>query len=340
MSVSVVWIVPVLVLVAGLQHLVPQLTRPGLFFAVTVSPEFRASSEGRGILLRYRLFVWASTLIAIGAALAGLAWLAILLPMVGYLWGFLHARHTVLAYAAAYDQVVEVELDAPPEGLPGGPIVALLPIAALAALGGWAAFNLDRLPARMAVHWGLSGPDAWVTTTSATVFGFLAVYATLCLLLAGVAWGLLHGSRRIATTGRAAAGERLFRRRLMQLMIIMEYLLVCPAVLGLLLPAAPGMTIWGLALTAVIVVFAILMFRSGQGGTRAAANGGTAAVGDRTPDACWKLGMFYVNPADPSILVEKRFGIGYTVNLGNCWSWAALGAVLVPAALGLIFLRQ
>jgi uncharacterized membrane protein len=49
--------------------------------------------------------------------------------------------------------------------------------------------------------------------------------------------------------------------------------------------------------------------------------------------------MFYVNPADPSILVEKRFGIGYTVNLGNRWSWVALVVVLVPAALGVIFLR-
>jgi uncharacterized membrane protein len=43
-------------------------------------------------------------------------------------------------------------------------------------------------------------------------------------------------------------------------------------------------------------------------------------VGDRTPDACWRWGLFYVNPADPSILIEKRFGIGYTLNFGNRWT--------------------
>jgi uncharacterized membrane protein len=41
------------------------------------------------------------------------------------------------------------------------------------------------------------------------------------------------------------------------------------------------------------------------------------AGGDRTPDACWKLGIFYFNPADPSVFVARRFGIGYTFNFGN-----------------------
>jgi uncharacterized membrane protein len=34
-------------------------------------------------------------------------------------------------------------------------------------------------------------------------------------------------------------------------------------------------------------------------------------------NAHWVLGMFYVDRNDPSIVVEKRFGIGYTLNYGN-----------------------
>jgi uncharacterized membrane protein len=41
------------------------------------------------------------------------------------------------------------------------------------------------------------------------------------------------------------------------------------------------------------------------------------------------LGLIYFNPADPSILVEKRFGVGYTINLGNRWAWAVLAALVV-----------
>ena len=62
-------------------------------------------------------------------------------------------------------------------------------------------------------------------------------------------------------------------------------------------------------------------------------------AGDRTPDACWKWGMFYINPNDPALFVEKRFGIGYTVNLGNRWSWIFLVITLLPLILVKFYLR-
>jgi uncharacterized membrane protein len=52
---------------------------------------------------------------------------------------------------------------------------------------------------------------------------------------------------------------------------------------------------------------------------------------NRTPDRCWKAGIFYVNPDDPALFVPKRFGIGYTLNLGNSWSWAVLALIGVVA---------
>jgi uncharacterized membrane protein len=34
-------------------------------------------------------------------------------------------------------------------------------------------------------------------------------------------------------------------------------------------------------------------------------------------DQYWKGGLFYFNKNDPSVFVEKRFGIGYTINFAN-----------------------
>ena len=41
-------------------------------------------------------------------------------------------------------------------------------------------------------------------------------------------------------------------------------------------------------------------------------------------DSKWKLGMFYVNPKDPAIFVEKRVGIGTTLNLGHPLAWLVI----------------
>ena len=38
---------------------------------------------------------------------------------------------------------------------------------------------------------------------------------------------------------------------------------------------------------------------------------------DVNDDQYWKAGLFYFNKNDPSIFVEKRFGVGWTINLAN-----------------------
>ena len=55
---------------------------------------------------------------------------------------------------------------------------------------------------------------------------------------------------------------------------------------------------------------------------------GEPTVGDRTEDCYWKAGVFYVNPNDPALLVEKRFGIGYTLNFGHWIAWLIMAAML------------
>jgi len=338
MPVQMIFILALLLL-SGFFHMVPGLTRPDLFFAVTVAREFRRTAEAARILLTFRAVVWVSALAAIALALAtGLYLWALLILSAGFVAALVNAHRQMLAHAAAPSPIVEVDLSAPPERLPGGWVVAALPVLLVAAAGFWAGLNWDRLPERFPVHWGLHGADRWVATTPATVFAFLALYACLCLLLALLAWGLLHWSRRISPSGPGAAGERDFRRRVAQLSIAMAYLLVCPAWFALFQPSAALMNAWVVGLAVVVVAFTVSLIRGGQGGSRAA-GGGAAPVGDRTPDACWKWGLVYINPADPSILVEKRFGIGYTLNLGNRRTWLVLALTLIPLAAGVILLH-
>lgn len=49
----------------------------------------------------------------------------------------------------------------------------------------------------------------------------------------------------------------------------------------------------------------------------------------------WKWGIFYYNPNDPTIWVEKRNGLGWTLNFAHSKSWFI---ILMFIALAVVFL--
>jgi hypothetical protein len=224
--------------------------------------------------------------------------------------------------------MIEVDLSAPREQIPGGLITALLPLIVLLGLGLWAVAHLDQLPSRLPVHWGFSGPNRWVVTSSGAINVLLAQHAFICLVLIVSALGVLHWSRRISASGPAAAPERQFRRRTVLLLLAVEYFTILPPIFSLMQAPALAMQVWSVAFSVTIVTFVISLMRAGQGGARLVATG-RSPIGDRTADARWIGGLLYFNRTDPALFVEKRMGIGWTVNFGNPWSWVSVGTVIV-----------
>ena len=60
------------------------------------------------------------------------------------------------------------------------------------------------------------------------------------------------------------------------------------------------------------------------------------ATVESTPDDAWKMGLFYYNPGDPALMVEKRMGIGYTLNFGNRLSWFMMAGLLAIPAVAIL----
>jgi len=92
----------------------------------------------------------------------------------------------------------------------------------------------------------------------------------------------------------------------------------------------------------LLVSAVALAIRAGQGGSRLGSPAETAV--DRIDDRFWKLGAIYVNPDDPSLFVEKRFGVGWTINLGNRWGVIGIcmllaAAILLPLVRGFMGMR-
>ncbi len=344
------WLPPLLILLLGLLWFrMPHLTRPDIFFAVTVEPGFRNTTDAKAILRKYNTRIGVHTAIAFAiTTVCGFlhheqfSVLAFLWQTAGPMLALKSANAATRPFAAEPSREFEVELSPRAESLPGGMVAFTIPFVILAVSGAILYWNWQQIPPAFPVHWGIDGkPNRWVDRSPRTVFGSLAIGALMCLLMVVMA-SLTMRSRRISITGERGAHEREFRRLNLWALLGAEYVLA--SVFGLLpILSTLGGTVAGPLFTALTLVFGVvtsaLLIRQGQGGSRLWPISSSAKpVGDRTPDSCWKWGMLYVNPDDPALFVEKRFGLGYTVNLGNPWSW-----ILVPATLaipvGMAFLR-
>ncbi len=299
----------------------PDLTRRDVYFAVTVDPGFRDRPDGRAIRHRYRIELAAFSAVVFAAVIAGVRQLgiafmpgALVLVHAGSFAGFYRARQRVTRYAVAPTTIREVDLGWRDRGVPGGWLLALgpfLPIAACAAL-----------------LW-IRGKEAAAGLYFASVAGNLAAFTIL-------RYGMGHWSRCVHAGGLELAKEIRFRRSASVILLVAEYLIAAQRTCIVLMPhprnvmrgSNPEILIAELAgLLTLTFVAVLVLARMGQGGGRLAVSPDKSGcehaepVGDRTDDCYWKLGVVYFNRDDAAVVVERRFGLGYTLNFARVETW-------------------
>jgi len=200
-------------LVLGL--LMPRMTRPDVFFAVTVPSEFRDSAEGWSILRRYRVEVAIFGVLAVLVVLAPLRMgeskyvpvvtlAGLLLQGSGVFFAYYRARARVLPHAVAPATVREAALAPRPVRLPGGWLLQFPPFAILAGTGIWLRTHWEQIPQSFPIHWGANGqPNNWSNRTPKGVYGPLLMGAVLCTLMGFLAFALLRWSRPVQAGGPA-----------------------------------------------------------------------------------------------------------------------------------------
>ncbi|MBC6308902.1 DUF1648 domain-containing protein [Listeria sp. FSL L7-1582] len=89
-----------------------------------------------------------------------------------------------------------------------------------------------------------------------------------------------------------------------------------------------------IVITMLVIIFGgliFLMVRVGQGGSRLKLEE-TEQKDEPRPirddDANWKMGVFYFNHKDPALFVEKRFGVGWTINMAKPIAWLSIVAII------------
>lgn len=345
----------VAVLVGCILWLLPGRTRPDLHFGYTVDPGFRGTAEARAALAVYRLGIVVGLLAALVLALAPSAaaggFVATSGPPLAVLVvsgaAYLLARRRVRPHAVSPSPRREAAVRRPPTPLPGGVPGQAGPFALLAAAA-WMGMRWVSPPPHVPLHLGSSGaPGSGPPGGSGTVLAPLASVAGSCALLLAIALGIARWSRRVNASGEPGLREERFRRWTLRILLAAEYLLAAMATLAVVAPAA-GLAwpevgrvlalVGAAGLVAAALWLLVAVGQGGQLGVRRRQDGGP--VGDRTDDRFWLGGLIYVNPDDPAVFVEKRFGVGYTLNFGSPWAWALLTSLLLPALIAVALSRR
>lgn len=207
----------------------------------------------------------------------------------------------------------------------------LLPV--MLAVWAIAVFGYPSMPDKIPMHYSFTAVDAW-TTKSWPMVLFPALTGTAVAVLILVCC-LFTRRAPASVRGNPDAAPKAFRFRkyLILLMIVLGVLTEATFLLveaGYLAPLSPLLFEVPLLLDlAVTVGLFVIYFRFVRVGKP------KGPIMD--DDAKWVLGMFYYNPSDPSTFIEKRTGIGYTLNFARPGGWILLIGVLAFVVLTIVF---
>ncbi|WP_433042682.1 DUF1648 domain-containing protein [Dactylosporangium sp. CS-033363] len=283
----------------------------------------------------YRIRVIVSGVVAAGIGIALFAVtaeplllsLSVLLLVTAWYACFFLANHGIRAAKAAggwYDGVrqgiaVDTSLRTDPPRFPWAWLVPALPVVAATVVIG--VLRYPSMPESLVMHYAADGTADRVAAKSVwTAFSLVFVQAGITALLAGIAALVVRG-RADLDPARPAGSARWHRRYTM---------LSAKALLGLTAAIDLGMLgssliMWTgtvarwsalvivVPILAAVAVTVTILARN----NRDRSEGEDTGMVHRDDDRFWRGGLFYVNREDSALMVPRRFGIGWTLNLAN-----------------------
>lgn len=203
------------------------------------------------------------------------------------------------------------------------------------------------MPDPVPVHFDAAGVvDDWMDKGWQVVAMPFAVQAFMALCLTASHWQILR-SRRPASPEHPVASAiayGAFARAqsaallVTGLVITMSIAIMPLAFAGVVSPDQSVVALVVIIIGAILPNLAVSLVY-GQAGSRLLRRMTASNELGFDDDERWRLGLFYVNREDPSVVVPRRFGIGWAMNWGNPKSWG-LAALLVAAIAAFVVLVE
>ncbi|MCM3758209.1 DUF5808 domain-containing protein [Sporosarcina aquimarina] len=332
-----------------LQSAIPFLLKKTIVFGVTIPEKNATNSELATYKRRYSSIVLITGIIAFVAFLVWsinthasedqLVWIGLviqlgLLLLCMALYLYYHAKTTELKRNKTWGirtkqiRVADLQSHVKDAMLPSSMYV--LPMLVTIGLVIYTTTQYSLLPDMIPTHWDVNGqPDAFSPKTPFSSIALLVILLVMQVMMLGINIATKQSGIKLNSSKKKSSQiQQLAFRKYTSWFLLMTTILLTILFSFLQLTTIhegfQNVTLMmGLPLGFLLVMLiasAVYAFKVGQGGSRIAvsiAEEESTEFADEDNDRHWKLGVFYVNKQDPSIFVEKRFGIGWSINFGN-----------------------
>lgn len=222
----------------------------------------------------------------------------------------------------------------------------LIHIAIIVAIAIISMLNYEKLPSILPKKYDFHGNVT--SSTPKTYFSVLAlslVQLPLIGIMMFINWSIKTSKQQLSTSNPAefAAKNIQFRRKWSLFSILTGLLLTISFAfiqINMFVPNTTLLLTINLITPGVIVLGAVFLSLTGrQGGGKIRNKQEEHERSKEQPindDDYWKLGFIYYNPNDPSLTVEKRYGIGWTINFARPISWILLLFIIVIVVIGIV----
>lgn len=207
--------------------------------------------------------------------------------------------------------------------------------------------NYDKLPDKIGVHFNFYGvADRFAEKSIGTLVTNGAMEIILVFILAFANYSIAISKNKIDASKPSNSANQLYKFKKFNSIMIYTLAIVITCFITFfnlsslniisvnMRSAAPIIITIFLIITILPTVLSLMI---GQGGSKlkeTVKEESDNSVTNVDDDEYWKLGSIYYNPNDPSVFVEKRFGIGWTLNFGNKTALAiTIGFVILMIAL-------
>ena len=189
--------------------------------------------------------------------------------------------------------------------------------------------SYDKAPAQIPLHFDMLGNATEFTVKSYLHVLMIPLSSSLMLLVFVGVYFLIKRSRQEIDSHNpeiSAQKNRRFRLiwsgylSIMCTVLITWFFFLSLHINNLLIIPGNLFRVMNMGIPFMILLSAIaLAIVTGQSGSRLKfrQTGSSQDADNADDDRYWKLGMIYYNPDDPSFLVEKRYGVGWTINFGH-----------------------